>query len=381
MAAALNWTWLLSGPEPSGSPLAAIQASTSTRERDQVLDGLAEQALGDDLSALNLYAAGLACAGYIDRAREVWGRVPEDAPEAIWAAINLATCQMRDGQFDATARMLLECQGRIEEGTALRQLIERRLGELGEAWARRERERRLMELRSAAIRERIERGLVYLEELKDLVRIVGRLMQIPDSGLTSRDVLAAAELVHASAPADPEGLEFLALGLLTCEEHDRIPEVLLELEQKAPHSQILAQLRKSRTEPDNKKGVAKYLTSRKEAIDKATEGDLEAEAELRFGLQIFPNDVEARVALLFGAFNRGDLLETRHIADELAADSAAGYYTHVHVAQFYWHLGEHDAAKHHFLTAFRLAENEADRDSVREAIRAVGAWKSEADDS
>ncbi|MDT7802106.1 MAG: hypothetical protein QOI78_5539 [Actinomycetota bacterium] len=238
-------------------------------------------------------------------------------------------------------------------------------------------EARLLQVRAAALRERVAGGQAGPADHMELTKTLYGVTLVPDSGVTGQDVLAAARLARRAAPHDPEVLEVLALGLLVAGDTGELAGTLRELEQRAPHSKVLAVLREAHTDPARHDRSAARVEHMRDVARRALGGDRAAEAELRLEAQKFPLNHQYRVDLIFAVHHRGDHAETRRLCDELAADPAAGHLAHFHLAQVYWLIGDRPRGRHHFRLAVETAGDDADREDVRLAMRTVGAGSPE----
>ncbi|MET8248679.1 hypothetical protein ABZV31_32380 [Streptomyces sp. NPDC005202] len=373
MSGGLGWPLLLEGQQPPGDPLAVLQSGCSEAERSTALRQLADAAAGGSPTALNQYAAGLFTVGRVDEAERVWRALQTERPGTAVAGLNLATCHLAAGRLDECARVLRDCRDGAPAGSRQRELAEWRIAELDEARNGAARQTRLLELRAAALRERVRLGLAGLEDLKQLARVLYALTQVPDSGVTGRDLLDAARRAREAAPGDPEVLEILVLGQLVAGSDVEFAAALRELERFAPHSRVLDMARRTRTDTGFQDEVRARSARMREVARRAFAGDRVAEDELRLESQKFPENFQYRVDLLFAVYNRGDREEARRLADGLAAEPSADHYVHFHIAQFYWFLGERERSRRHFALAYETAVTEGDREDVREAVRTVGA--------
>ncbi|MFI6583122.1 hypothetical protein [Embleya sp. NPDC050493] len=370
----LNWSLLLDGPKLPGDPIAALQGNRPEAERAEALQQLADAAAPGDSSAVNQYAAALLAFGRKDDAERVWRTLIERRPDFAYAYLNLATSHLMAGRAEECARTLEACRGRTGIDTQERQLVERRIAELEDARQDTARQVRYLELRVAAIRERFERGLASAEELKELARLLSSLVQVPGSGVTSRDFLAAARQVRRAAADDPDALEILAAALIAAEGFSpEFNDVLLELERVAPHSTLLATVREWHTDPMQAQHAESRAQRLREVGRRAFAGDRNAVEELRLEVQRSPTNHDYRFDLVSAVYHMGDYAEARRLTDEWATDPSADHLVHFHVAQFYWILGAQELSRHHFGRAYATAADETDREDVRLAMRTVGA--------
>lgn len=373
----LEWPLLLDGPKLPGDPDTVLKSDRPMAARIEALQQLAGAAARGDPSIVNRYAAGLLALGRRYDAERVWRQLLERHPGMTLARVNLASCQLEKGQLEECVRVLHECRDRTDSDTPERRLVEKRIAELEQARQWSARQERFLRLRVAALREREERGVADVGDLKDLARALYGLTQVPDSGVTGRDVREAAQKAYDAASGDVEALEILVLGLLCYGSNSERASALRELEKKARHSEVLALHREMRTDTSLQERSNVRGARMDEVAERAFAGDRNAEAELRLEIQRFPANQRYRVDLLFAVYNRGDYGEASRLADELAADPSAGHLVHFHVAQFYWLLGQRKLSRYHFARAWETAVGKADWDDVREAMRTVGAGSPE----
>ncbi|MET8781257.1 hypothetical protein [Streptomyces sp. NPDC004589] len=372
MGTGLDWPLLLDGAA-SGDPDEVLHGEYAEAEREAALRRLAEAAGGGDPLVRNRYAAGLLALGRMEDAERVWQALLAERPDLGIAWLNLATCHLTCGRLDDCAKALRACHDGTGRGTAERQLAERRITELDEARESVARQTRLLELRAAALRERVGLGLARPGDFKQLARALHALTQVPGSGVTGRDALAAARQARDEAPEDPETLETFVLGLLQAGSDGELSDALRLLERVAPHSRVLAVARDLSVDPALQADAGARRAHMRAVSRRAFAGDRAAEDELRLEIQKFPQNFQYRVDLLFAVYNRGDRIEARRLADELAAEPSADHFVHFHIAQLYWILSEHEHSRRHFALAYQTAATEEDREDVREAVRTVGA--------
>lgn len=374
----LSWPWVLDGSEPPGDLVRALAESTSVQDRDRLLKGLANQAATGDADSVERYAIGLSVAKRFGDSLQLWRLLLKHRPNAVRLRLNLAACLLSAQRMDECARELDECARRCPDDDPLRPMVQQRLEELATIRDHDEREFRLLELKADAYRELAERGEASPADLKELCKVLAALQQRPGSGVTADDVLALAEQAREGMPQDAEVLELVAYGRILTGDMNGLSEMLRLLEQVAPHSHLLGEFRSSHTDPEFQQMADQRKRHMDETIRRAGEGDEDALRELRRESQRFPANETYGVGLLSAVYGRaasgtGDYEEARRIAHELAAKPSAGHHTHFHVAQFLWMLGDHELARHQFARAFETAQDEEDRETVRLAMRTVGA--------
>ncbi|WP_378739042.1 hypothetical protein [Nocardia brasiliensis] len=372
-----GWPLLPDEPKLPGDPLHVLERHPAEREQKSALRQLADAASSGDPEARNRFAIGLWTSGRREDAERVWHQLTVDRPDMAAAQLNLATCHLARGHLEKCSRVLRAYREVTDPGSSGRSLAEQRIAELEQIDWNAARQTRLLQLRVAALRERADRGIAQPDDLRQMTRALFALTNVPRSGIDGRDVLDAARRARAAAPDDTGALEELALGLMLAGTDDELREALRELERVAPHSVALAAVREQRTDLGFDEETRDRQAHMRQVAARAFTGDRAAEEELRIESQKFPRNPQYRVDLLIAAYNRGDYTETRRLADELAADPAAGHFVHFHIAQFYWLLGEYERGRRHFVLAYETAATERDRADVREAIQVVGAGTAE----
>lgn len=191
---------------------------------------------------------------------------------------------------------------------------------------RKARNLRLRQLQVAAARERLARGIERADDRLALARLLRDLMLASAGGVTREEVLDAARAAHSADPSDSEPLELLVSLLTEADSLDERESVLRKLEAIAPHSAALEGARQT-SRPGN---------------------------EL---------PLEAR-ALIDGA---------RRLAEELDAKHDGDHPNHVDLTYYFWQMGEHDRALHHYTRAMETAPTVQDRAAVIEMLNAIGA--------
>ncbi|MFE2993295.1 hypothetical protein [Streptomyces sp. NPDC059262] len=375
----VDWPWLMAGPDPRGDEaLRGMKEATSAPDRERWLGVLSDAASSADPAAVERYAIGLAQAGRYAESLRFWRLLVEHLPGTARVLLNMASCLMSAGRLDECAHVMEECARRCRDDDPASSVVRRRRAELDGLRGRLDREQRLLEARADAYRELAAHDRASLSDLKELCRILASLAQQPGSGVTAFEVAEVAERIRAQAPDDVGGMELLGMARILTDDREGLAEVLRRLERVAPDSPVLAAVRAQVTDPGFRSGSDELKRRWDDICRRASHGDPGAADELRRELRSHPHIEQLKVGLLFAVYGQaadgqGDYEEARRLALELAADPRAGHHTHFHVAQFLWNLGERDQARRQFGLALATSESEEDRETVRLAVRTVGA--------
>ncbi|MFG1990795.1 tetratricopeptide repeat protein [Actinoplanes sp. NPDC048988] len=317
------------------------------------LDDVAAQCRSGDPATIRVYAAGLLAADRPHQAVSVLHRLTETHPDDVPARVDLARADIAVGFLDDAAAQLTTAAGLAGELPGARHEIRRRIDGLA-AWRRwMTLHLRFHELRVAAFRERAEAGSAGADP--QAARAYSLLLLERNDEAT-----AVLETARRAAPRHERTLELLTMAYLHAGRTEDWHRALRELEQVAPHSQVVELLGDQRDRDvevfdRDQNDLLQVLTQR------ALSGDAEAIETLRGQCRRNPGDRTRANLLMFAEMAHGDLDAAVRLADQLAALDDPGHSLHYNMAQVYWRAGRLADARRQLDLADRTAADAQDR--------------------
>jgi predicted Zn-dependent protease len=328
-----------------------------------ILEEAARRCRSDDPASIRVYAAALLLADDPHQAVGVLHHLAGQQPADVPTRIDLARADIAVGFIEDAAAQLTTAAELAAGQPGISAEIRRRHDELAgwQRWAAAH--VRFHELRAAAFRERAGAGLNDPDEQAALAYSLLLLQgQHRDPAALIGEAIEVLEATRRIAPRHERTLELLTAAYLQGGRDEQWHRALRELEEVAPHSQLVERMGQLGPATDRSaEGQRDFLGV---LVQRAGAGDAEAFDQLRAKYRRNPEDVSVACALMLVEAMAGDLEFALRMADHFAAEPEPGHTLHFHLAQVYAAAGRLADVERHLDLADRTADTPADHADV-----------------
>lgn len=341
-------------------------------EANQALSELVSRAkLSNDPDDWNAAGIGFNYASLHDQATHIFDSLVRDYPEQDIYRLNLSTSYSQTEQIELCRHHLrhLAEYGSTEE---LRSIGREQLEGYERFVGLTEEDQKLRELQTKSLRRAVGSPERTPDDFIALARLLLLRSKLEPAGDWLAEATSALEQGREAFPKEPRIFELLVLGYLRHDPDGRLPEALAQLEKIDPDSQVLELL----ATQDEEKAVA-FSENIQQRADGLMRQALESkdnqvrEAALQdLGkiVAMYPQNSGYRLLYAFTlmGLERTDLaLEEAKLLSNTPSDSHS---FHFNLGQVFWICGDPVQGRRHLDLALSYAENEQERQDVRDRI-------------
>lgn len=351
----------------------------SDAEANQALSELVNRAKrSNDPDDWNAAGLGFNYAGLHDQAIHTFDALVQSNPEKDGYRINLATSYSQTEQIELCRHHLrhLAEYGSTEEfrriGREQLEGYERFLGLTEE-------DQRLRDLQIRSLRRAIGSPERTIDDFIALARLLIFRSKLEPGGNWLAESTLVLEQGKEAFPKEPRILELLIAGYLRHDPNGRLPEALAQLEKVAPDSAVVEMLATQNEEEADTFSENIYQRAdglMKRAIESKDDHVREAAIQdLGKIVAMYPRNTGYRLLYAFTLMGIGRREAAVEQARHLAETPSESHSFHFNLGQIFWICGDPVQGHHHLDLALQYAENDQERQDVRDRITELSQQK------
>jgi tetratricopeptide (TPR) repeat protein len=341
----------------------------------EVSQGLSELAgraqRSNDPDAWNAAGLGFHYAGQYDQAMRIFDALVQSYPDHDVYRLNLATSYAQTEQFELCRHHLRRVaeHGSTEE---FRRLGKEQLDGYERFLGLTEADQKLRDLQINSLRRAISDSERTPENFIALARLLLLCGKVEPGGDWLSQATAVLEQGREVFPREKEMLELLVTVYLRDDPQERLPEILSRLEKIAPNSAVLESLvvRDEEAAAFTERMLQRANELMRRAIESKDDNDIREAALHDLGriVATYPQNSGYRLIYAFtlmGVERRDAALQE---AQKLAGTPNDSHSFHFNLGQIFWICGDPIQGRRHLDLAARYAQNEQERQDVRDRI-------------
>jgi tetratricopeptide (TPR) repeat protein len=325
----------------------------------------------NDPDAWNAAGLGFHYAGQHDQATRIFDALVQNYPDHDVYRLNLATSYAQTEQFELCRyhlRRLAE-YGTTEE---FRRLGKEQLDGYERFLGLTEADQKLRDLQIKSLRRAISSPERTPENFIALAKLLLLRGKLESGGDWLSQATAVLEQGLEFFPGEKEILQLLVAAYLRDDPHERLPELLSQLEKSDPNSAVLESLvvRDEEAAAFTEKMFQRANELMRRAIESKDDNDVREAALQDLGRIVanYPQNSDYRLIYAFTLMGVGRREAALQEAQKLTDMPDGSHNFHFNLGQIFWICGDPVQGRRHLDLALRYAQNEQERQDVRDRI-------------